>query len=153
MAAELFWCKLASIQFEQFNAWPKWGRQSYENISISKTFHIFSFSPFLLLFLHFPSYFLHLLLRTLSTSALGLKNSEPGPMPKVLKGKNDMHLTSFDPCNILHEPALSWQWQWLPISEEVTKNILFCASIDIYCCFQPACFCCYRKCSFLLLLL
>ena len=76
-------------------------------------------------FLHIFLIFLHLLLRTLSTSALGLKNSEPGPMPKVLKGKNDLHLASFDPCNILHEP---WQWQWLPISEEVTKNILFCCS-------------------------
>ena len=59
MVAELFWCKLASIQFEQFNAWPKWGQQSYENISISKTFHIFSSFPFLLHFLHFPSYFPH----------------------------------------------------------------------------------------------
>ena len=76
-------------------------------------------------FLHIFLIFLRLPLRTLSTSALGLKNSEPGPMPKVLKGKNDLHLASFDPCNILHEP---WQWQWLPISEEVTKNILFCCS-------------------------
>ena len=33
MALELFWCKLATIQFEQFNAWPKWRQQSYENIS------------------------------------------------------------------------------------------------------------------------
>ena len=69
-----------------------------------------TYSPpphFFFTFCFFPHIFLIFLqwrLQTLSTSALGLKNSEPGPMLKALKGKNDLHSASFDPCNIFHEP-------------------------------------------------
>ena len=108
-------------------------------------------------FLHIFLIFLHLLLPTLSTSALGLKNSEPGPMPKVLKGKNDLHF-----FRSLQYFTWTMTMTMTPDFRRGNKEysvllLLFCASIDIYCCFQTACFvviisadfcCCCYKCCF-----